>query len=101
MAKMHWKYEPRPKNDQLYRILVRFPGVGRATKREANKMATVSRAVLAGHHANNAKDPRPDSYIEVEQGSRGVDTFVKLVDPDEAAFQIEHETYALRAGMIT
>lgn len=98
MAKLIWYYPETKKDDELYRLLVRFPKVGRRTAAEASKIYAKASAIHAVHHANNIDDPRADSRIEMERGNRGVDAFVKLVDPDNAAFQIEHEIKALQKG---
>lgn len=98
MARLVWRYPETEKDDELYEILVRFPKVGLKTAAEASKIYAKASAIHAVHHANNADDPRADSRIEMERGTRGVDAFVKLVDPDEGAFQIEHEIKALQGG---
>lgn len=98
MAKLVWYYPEKKKDDGLYRLLVRFPKVGLRTAEEASKIYAKASAIHAVHHAHNIKDPRPDSRIEMERGDLGVDAFVKLVDPDNAALQIEHEIKALRKG---
>lgn len=98
MARLVWRYPETGKEDELYRILVRMPKVGLRTAAEAHKIQARASAIHAAHHAHNIKDPRPDSRIEMERGTRGVDAFVKLVDPDGAALQIEHEIKALQGG---
>lgn len=96
MARLTWYYPETGVDDELYRILVRFPKVGRRTAAEAGKIYAKASAIHAVHHAHNIDDPRADSRIEMERGTRGVDAFVKLVDPDNAALQIEHEIKVLR-----
>lgn len=98
MARLVWHYPETKKDDKLYELLVRFPKVGLKTASEASKIYAKASAIHAVHHAHNADDPRADSRIEMERGDRGVDAFVKLVDPDNAAFQIEHEIKALQQG---
>lgn len=102
MAKLIWYFPETKKDDELYRLLVRFPKVGRRSATEASKIYSKASAIHAAHHAHNIKDPRADSRIEMERGDRGVDAFVKLVDPDDAALQIEHEIKVLRkaAGLV-
>lgn len=89
MARLHWNYNDGPP-DEMYKMFVRtMPGIRAATLAAAEEIGTEAKAKLAVHHANNADDPRPDSYIEVESGDI-VDAFVKLVDPDEGALQIAY-----------
>lgn len=98
MAKFKWHYRKR-KPDPLYRAIVRSQrGVGQATLAVAEQLKLNAEAVLAPHHARNAGDTRPKSYITAEAGSLGVDAFTTLNSPDGAALQIEWETGALRKG---
>ena len=85
MAHLEWYYEPRPKDDRLYEIIVRPPvsSVRDETFMAANMIGAVAASRLAPHSANNAADPRDDSYVDVTRGA--VDAFVNVNADSEAA----------------
>lgn len=82
MAHLEWWYDDKPLN----RILVRSTDVPQETLLAANWIAALGAVKLAAHHANNAHDPRPDSYVDVSRGD--VDAFANLNDPDGGAMPI-------------
>ena len=85
MAHLEWYYKPAPKDDPLYEIIVRPPvsSVRNETFMAANLIGVVAASRLAPHSANNADDPRSDSYVDVTRGS--VDAFVNVNADSEAA----------------
>lgn len=82
MAKLTWDGNRRRTNQKV----VRQPGIRAATHAEALMQRGRAEAKLAPHHANNAADPRPDSYFTTSQGT--VDAFVNFHDPDGGALPI-------------
>lgn len=104
MARLKWKYPKRPKKkDKLYRKIVREnKGIGDRTIREAELIGAIARARLAPHSANAAANRRPGespTYITVDRGSRRVDAFVNMHDPDGAALVIEGKFKILRGAI--
>lgn len=82
MPTLKWYYD----EEGLNRVLVRHSSVDEETLQAANLIAAIASVRLAVHHANNAKDPRPDSSVGVSRGR--VDAFVNLDDPDGGAVPI-------------
>lgn len=96
-------YDPRSKPDRLYRKLVhRFDGIPNACHDKAESIAAYAEMILEPHHANNAKrrakDGKSQSYIKVEKGALGIDSFVNLYDADGDAHHVEYETQALQTA---
>lgn len=97
---LRW-YDPKSKPDRLYRKLVhRFDGIPDACNDKAKNIAAYAEVILEPHHVNNAKrrakEGKAQSYIKVEKGDQGIDSFVNLYDPDGDAHHVEFETGALR-----
>lgn len=101
MAEFRWRW---PSKKLIYQNIVRrVDGVGASTFAEAETIAGRIRPVHAYHSANNAarrlREGKQASYIEVKRGSRKVDAFVNLVDPDNHAIHIEASTGIMRGGL--
>ena len=104
MVHLKWEYPRRPgKRDKLYQKIVREnKGIGDRTIREAELIGAIARARLAPHSANAATNRRPGdspTYITVDRGSRRVDAFVNMHDPDGAALVIEGKFKILRGAI--
>lgn len=82
MPHLEWYYDEEKTN----RIVVNSSTVNQDTLFTANLIAAVAHSRLAVHHANNLKDPRPDSSVSVTAGK--VDAFANLDDPDGGAVPI-------------
>ena len=82
MADLEWYFDDKTTNE----ILVRSTSVNQETSSRAKILGEVAEGRLAPHKANNAKDKRPGSSIEVTEGS--VDAFVTLKDPGGGAAAI-------------
>lgn len=98
MANITWYYPETKKNDKLYEILVRQPGMSAATFTVAEEMSAIAEALLEPHHiknaARNAEGDRSPSSISVTKGS--VDSFVNIDDQSDGhAHHVERETRVL------
>lgn len=88
MAHLEWYYD----EETLNRILVNRPvsSVRDETFMTANMIGAVAATRLAPHSANNAADPRADSYVDVTRGA--VDAFVNVnADSEVAAASISKQ----------
>lgn len=100
MAHLEWYYEEREKNDQLHRILSNFPKVGKRNFREAELIGAKAVSIHTPHARHN--DERAAEYgegrssISVTRGTKKVDAFVNLDDPDGGALAIEGKLNIIR-----
>lgn len=100
MARLEWYYEEREKDDQLHRILANFPGVGKRNFREAELIGAKAVSIHTPHARNNDEQAshrgESRSSINVMRGSKKVDAFVNLDDPDGGALAIEGKLNIVR-----
>lgn len=100
MATVDWYDSDPPKNSPFKRKVVRAnrAGIGAATLSTANLASIYATMILGPHHANaraeeikDNRKPRRPSQIEVRPGSKKVDAYVNLYDPDGNAGAISQE----------
>lgn len=96
MARIEWYGSKK----ETHRKIVRgVPGIKAKVREKAEAIETVATAILAPHHANNARYRDPEdsiSSLSVESGI--VDSYVVLTDEDGGAAAIEHYLKPMEKG---
>lgn len=85
------------------KIVRNNPGIGAYNLGIAHEIGVVAAARLTPHNINHDKYRRPGdgrSFITVEPGSRGVDAFVNLNDPDNHGLVLEGKLNILRGAAL-